>query len=73
MPKPVSLKLILRILRAEGFFFIRQKGSHARYRKNGNPHKNVTIKVSEKEIPYGTFKSILLQSGLNENDFFKKK
>ncbi|KKR06547.1 MAG: hypothetical protein UT32_C0018G0049 [Parcubacteria group bacterium GW2011_GWC2_39_14] len=73
MPKPVSLKLILKILRAEGFLFIRQKSSHARYRKNGHPVKNVTIKISKKEIPYGTFQSILLQSGLDENDFLKKK
>ena len=41
MPKPVLLDLILRVLRAEDFF-------------------------------YGTFQSILLQSGLKENDFFDK-
>lgn len=70
MPKPVLLSLILRILRTEGFFFVRQKGTHARFRKTGNPTRNVTIKMSTKEIPYGTFQSILLQSGLTETDFF---
>lgn len=69
MPKPVLLSLILRILKDRGFFFARQKGSHARFRKTGNPTRNVTVKISEKEIPYGTFQSILLQSGLEENDF----
>lgn len=69
MPKPVLLSLILRVLRAKGFFFVRQKGSHARFRKTGAPTKNVTLKMSKKEIPYGTFQSILLQSGLKENDF----
>ncbi|MDO8660173.1 MAG: type II toxin-antitoxin system HicA family toxin [Candidatus Parcubacteria bacterium] len=55
----------------KGFFFVRQKGSHARFRKTGSPTKNVTIKMSKKEIPYGTFQSILLQSGLKESEFFE--
>lgn len=70
MPKPVLLGLILRVLREKGFFFVRQKGSHARFRKIGNPTRNVTLKMTGKEIPYGTFQSILLQSDLKENDFF---
>ncbi|MBI5254721.1 type II toxin-antitoxin system HicA family toxin [Candidatus Falkowbacteria bacterium] len=70
MPKPVLLSLILRVLSEKGFFFVRQKGAHARFRKTGNPTKNVTIKMTKKEIPYGTFQSILLQSGLKESDFF---
>lgn len=73
MPKPISLSLILKVLRQRGFFFVRQKGSHARFRKKGNPTKNVTIKTTEKEIPYGTFQSILLQSGLKESEFFEDK
>lgn len=70
MPKPVSLSLILKVLYRKGFFFVRQKGSHARFRKVGNTTKNVTLKMSKKEIPYGTFQSILLQSGLKESDFY---
>ncbi|MBI5729205.1 MAG: type II toxin-antitoxin system HicA family toxin [Candidatus Magasanikbacteria bacterium] len=72
MPKPVLLSLILKVLKDKGFFFIRQKGSHARFRKLGKPTRNVTVKMSYKEIPYGTFRSILLQSGLKEEDFGKK-
>jgi len=72
MPKPVLLSLILKVLKDKGFFFTRQKGSHARFRKLGNPTRNVTIKMNYKEIPYGTFRSILLQSGLKEEDFGKK-
>jgi len=71
MPKPISLSLILKVLHKKGFFFVRQKGSHARFRKKSNPIRNVTIKMSKKEIPYGTFQSILLQSGLKESDFFE--
>ena len=72
MPKPISLKRILRVLNNKGFYFISQKGSHAKYRKTGRPTKNVIIKISNKEIPYGTFKSILIHSGLKEEDFEKK-
>ncbi|MDP2685350.1 MAG: type II toxin-antitoxin system HicA family toxin [bacterium] len=61
----------MRVLRQKGFFFVRQKGSHARFRKTGNPTKNVTVKMSKKEIPYGTFQSILLHSGLKEGEFFE--
>ena len=70
MPKPVPLKLVLKVLKEKGFFFVTQKGSHAKYRKPGDPTRNVTIKVTKKEIPYGTFRSILFQSGLEESDFF---
>jgi len=73
MAKPVLLSLILRVLRQKGFFFVRQKGSHARLRKTGQPTGNVTIKIVKKEIPYGTFQSILLQTGLKESEFFEDK
>jgi len=72
MPKPIPLSVILRTLRKEGFFLVRQKGSHARYKNEGHPTRFVTLKTTEKEIPYGTFKSILLQSGVSEKDFYKK-
>jgi len=72
MPKPVLLSLILRVLKEKGFFFVRQKGSHARFRRTGSPTRNVTIKMTNKEIPYGTFQSILLQSGMKEDDFLKR-
>ena len=73
MPRPIPLKLVLRILKVKGFFFISQKGSHAKFRKEGNPTRAVIIKMSKKEIPHGTFQSILLQSGLKESDFRDKK
>jgi len=72
MPSPISLKIILKVLRKNDFVFVSQKGSHAKYRKIGNSTKTVIVKISKKEIPYGTFKSILLHSGLTEQDFKKK-
>lgn len=69
MPKPIVLKLALKVLNAKGFFFVSQKGSHAKYRTHGLPKRTVIVKLGKKQIPYGTFQSILLQSGLEESDF----
>ncbi|EKD67074.1 MAG: hypothetical protein ACD_48C00611G0002 [uncultured bacterium] len=69
VPKPIKLKILLTILLAHGFLFVSQNGSHAKFRKSGNPVRTVIIKMSEKEIPYGTFKSIVAMSGLHEEDF----
>lgn len=73
MPKPIKLKTIIRVLKEKGFFFISQKGSHAKFRKKGNPERTVIVKMGKKEVPYGTFQSILLLSGLEKNDFNDEK
>jgi len=44
-----------------------------KYRKEGNPTLTVIIPANKKEIPMGTFHSIVRQSGLAEEDFSKKK
>ena len=71
MPTPYSVKLIIKVLLSAGFSFVSQKGSHAKYRKIGSPTLNVIIPIHEKEIRYGTFKSILKQAKLKEEDFQK--
>jgi predicted RNA binding protein YcfA (HicA-like mRNA interferase family) len=52
-----------------GFVFISQKGSHKKYRKMGNPTLTVIVPANKKEIPFGTFRSILKQSRLQIADF----
>ncbi|HLG02590.1 MAG TPA: type II toxin-antitoxin system HicA family toxin [Bacteroidia bacterium] len=69
MPKLYSSAQIVKALVKHGFDFISQKGSHAKYRKSGNPVLTVIVPMAKKEIPLGTFKSILRQSDLKENDF----
>ncbi len=69
MPRPISLKLVLDVLAQKGFFFVSQRGSHAKFRKSGTPVRIVIVKMSKKEIPHGTFHAILMQSGLKESDF----
>lgn len=72
MPRPIKLKIVIKTLEQKGFFSVSQKGSHKKFRKEGKQTLNVIVKTTEKEIPYGTFKSILSQSKLKENDFRKK-
>jgi len=72
MPKLFSPSRILKTLEREGFVFISQKGSHAKYRKEGKENLIVIVPIHNKEIPIGTFKSILRQSKLTIEDFEKK-
>jgi predicted RNA binding protein YcfA (HicA-like mRNA interferase family) len=72
MPKPYSSLEIIKVLISKGFIFISQKGSHAKYRKIGKPTLTAIIPEDKKEIPFGTFKSILRQANLLEEDFEKK-
>ena len=72
MPRPIKLKTVVKSLLLEGFIFVSQNGSHAKFKKKGNPTKIVVVKMTKKEIPHGTFQSILFHSGLRE-DVFRKK
>ncbi len=70
MPKLYPSNHIVKILVKRGFNFISQKGSHAKFRKIDSVSKStVIVPMNKKEIPYGTFKSILRQSNLTEEDF----
>ncbi len=69
MPKLYSSSQILKILAKNGFSFVSQKGSHLKYRKTGNPTLTVIIPAERKEIPVGTFRSILRQAQLSTEDF----
>ena len=69
MPKLYSSDLIVKILLQKGFVFISQRGSHKKYRKTGIPTLTVIVPADRKEIPIGTFKSIIKQSGLHSEDF----
>lgn len=69
MPKFYSSDYILKILKSKGFNIISQKGSHIKLRKLGQPTVTVIVPAERKEMPVGTFRSILKQAGLSENDF----
>jgi len=70
MPKLFSSTHIITVLQKNGFVFVSQKGSHVKYRKT-TEEKTLTVIVpaNKKEIPQGTFRSILRQAQLQTSDF----
>jgi predicted RNA binding protein YcfA (HicA-like mRNA interferase family) len=68
-PKLHSSAAIVKVLESQGFEFVSQRGSHAKYRKQGPPKLTVIVPAARKEIPLGTFRSIVRQSGLDELAF----
>ncbi len=70
MAKLLSSKEIIKVLLDNEFYFISQKGSHRKYRKLD---RVVIVPYPKKEIPIGTLKSIIRQSGLNKNLFMKSR
>lgn len=65
MADMLSSQEIIRVLKQHGFILVSQKGSHKKFKKNG---RIVIVPDPKKEIPRGTFASILRQSGLNKED-----
>jgi predicted RNA binding protein YcfA (HicA-like mRNA interferase family) len=66
MPKLYSSRHIIKILNRHGFVEIDQTGSHKKLRKD---NLTVIVPAAKREIPFGTFMSILRQSGLSRLDF----
>lgn len=70
MPKLYSSWHIVKVLQERVFVYISQRGSHVKFRKHAKNKKlTVIVPANNKEIPYGTFKSILRQSELKQEDF----
>ncbi|HEY4524515.1 MAG TPA: type II toxin-antitoxin system HicA family toxin [Candidatus Paceibacterota bacterium] len=68
MPKRYSSDEIIKVLTKRGFVFVSQKGSHVKF-KNFNQSLIVVVPANRREIPIGTFRSIVRQSRLNTTDF----
>jgi predicted RNA binding protein YcfA (HicA-like mRNA interferase family) len=70
VPKLYSSQQIIKALEREGFEFVSQRGSHIKYRKtSASIVYTVIVPAGRKQIPRGTFRSILRQSGLDESAF----
>jgi len=69
MSKLLSSEQITKTLLKFGFQLVSQRGSHQKYQKEGF---TVIVPSPRKEIPIGTFRSIVRQAGLSVNDFFDK-
>ena len=65
-----SAKYLIKILENNGYYFRRSSGSHQLY---FHPEKNKTVIVpvhGKKNLPKGTFYTILKQAGLDKSDLF---
>ncbi|MGB4076612.1 MAG: type II toxin-antitoxin system HicA family toxin [Minisyncoccia bacterium] len=70
MPRLFSSAHIIAVLEKHGFFYVSQKGSHTKYRKESNEKiLTVIVPANKREIPQGTFRSVLRQSKLHSEDF----
>jgi len=70
MPKLYSSDEIIKVLKKFGFNFISQKGSHGKFKNPSN--RTIIIPTRKKEIPFGTFRSILKQAGITLQQFMEK-
>ncbi len=67
MPKRIPSVEFIAILTVHGFEFVSQRGSHAKYR-DANGHTDI-IPHPRKDIPVGTLRSMIRQSGLPKELF----
>ena len=70
MPERYSSNQIVKVLEALGFYFRSQHGSHGKYKNQSG--KSVIVPMNKKQIPAGTFKSILNQAGITLREFKDK-
>lgn len=71
MPKLYSARQVLTALKKLGFSEVSQRGSHIKLRKNVGNITFSPIVPNHKQIAFGTFQSILKQSGISKEDFEK--
>jgi predicted RNA binding protein YcfA (HicA-like mRNA interferase family) len=69
VPKLYSSREVISALERSGFDFVSRRGSHVKYRRGGSPTRTVIVPAGRKQIPRGTFRSILRQAGLDESAF----
>ncbi len=64
----IKYKNLIKTFQKLGFYFIRQKGSHEKWKHEDG--RKITI-PKHKEIAYGTFASICEQAKITIRDYFK--
>ena len=73
MAKPLSAKLVIKILCKEfGFYFDSQSGSHVKLKKIGKRVEIITVVPLHKELLQGTLKGVLKLARVEEKEFRSK-
>lgn len=66
-----KVKAVIALLEAKGWNYVRTRGDHWIYRKDGEPRPIPIPGNPNDDLAIGTLKSILRQAGLKESDFDK--
>lgn len=69
MPKLYSARETVKTFKRIGFVEISQKGSHLKMRGIWSDKLQTVVIPMHKEIAFGTFKSVLSQSGMTRMEF----
>jgi predicted RNA binding protein YcfA (HicA-like mRNA interferase family) len=67
MPRRPTSAEVIRVLGRNGFALVSQKGSHCKFKNSTG--RVVIVPHPKKELPIGTTRSIIRQSGLTPADF----
>jgi predicted RNA binding protein YcfA (HicA-like mRNA interferase family) len=67
MPRRLSSAEAIKVLADHQFFFVSQRGSHAKFKHSEG--RMVIVPHPKKELPMGTLRSIIRQSGLDRTQF----
>jgi len=69
---PQHHRTLCRILEMDGCYFVRQEGSHLKYRKGQARRRTLTITVPRyKSVPVEVIKSILHQARMSRERYFE--
>ncbi len=69
MPKLYAARHVVKALKRAGFVKVSTKGSHMKFRGLWNGKLQTVIVPNHKQIAFGTFRSILNQTGMTEAEF----
>lgn len=73
MPKTYSSEYVAKVLTKQGFHLVSQKGSHAKFRREGSPARIVIVPMGRKDLRLGTFRSIVEQADMTIETFEDKR
>ena len=66
MPPRLTVREVIRILEADGWYLVATKGSHRQYKHKIKAGRVTVAGKPSEEVAPGTLNSILKQSGLKE-------
>jgi predicted RNA binding protein YcfA (HicA-like mRNA interferase family) len=66
--QPVKVRDVIKLIEADGWYFLRQRGSHRQYRHATKPGKVTVAGKPSEEMAPGTLGSIFRQAGIDQDE-----